>query len=311
MPSRKDYYALLGVAKDASQEDIKRAYRKLARKLHPDVNPGDATAEERFKEISEAYHVLGDEERRAAYDRMGPEGFAQQFDMSDFAVNFGNLFRGGFGTGGGGRGVDMFEELLRGGLGGGGFSAEGFGRQAPPGRDVQVRVRLSLEEALRGGERPISYRLPGGETRNLRARIPAGVRDGARIRLRGQGASAGGASGDLYLQVEVAPHSRFRLQGDDLHVDVPVTVYEAALGATVEVPTLAGSTRVKLAPGTRGGQVLRLRGKGAPAASGAGDLLARVSIVLPETMDEEVLSMIRGLRDKHPYNPRKSDGEQE
>lgn len=303
--ARKDYYAVLGVSKDATQDDIKRAYRKLARKLHPDVNPGDDNAEERFKEIAEAYHVLGDAERRSTYDRVGPDGFAQQFDMSDFGEQFGSFFRGGFRTGAGTpRGFEMFEELLRGGFG---------DRAAPPGQDVQVQVRLSLEEALRGGERPVSYRLPSGTTQQLRARIPAGVRDGARIRLRGKGASSGGAPGDLYLQVEVAPHPTFRLHGDDLHVDVPVTVYEAALGGTVEVPTLEGQTRINLPPGTRGGQVFRLRGKGAPAAGrsgGAGDLLAKVSIVLPETLDDQVAALMARLRDEHPYNPRKTSGDQ-
>lgn len=338
--ARKDYYEILGVGRDASEEEIKRAYKKLARKHHPDVNPGDADAEERFKEISEAYHVLGDEERRRQYDQVGPEQFAEEFDMSDFSQRWSRVFTGGGSRGGirfdvgdlGG----LFEELFggAGATGGPGMRTGGRGdprtggrggprtggrtrgarggRPRPrKGRDVQVEVELGLEELLAGPERTVSYRSGSGERRRTRVRIPAHARDGQRIRIRGKGepGSAGGTAGDLYLKVSLRPHPRFRLQGDDLHVDVPVTVYEAALGGRVEVPTLDGEARIDLPAGTRNGQRFRLGGRGAPGKDGdKGDLLARVRIELPEEIDEDVAELMRQFRERRPYDPRNGGG---
>lgn len=312
MAQRKDYYAILGVSEKASQDEVKRAYRKLARKHHPDVNPGDGDSEERFKEISEAYHVLGNEERRKQYDSVGPEAFAQDFDLSDFADHFRTVFT----TGGGRRDVGFFEEIFGGGgLGGvrfggfpGGDPAAGRGTRRPAprkGADVQVELQLGLEEALSGTERTVRYRDRANATRSARVKIPPGVREGQRIRVRGKGepSLSGGARGDLYLTVRIAAHPRFEIEGTNLRVEVPVTVYEAALGATVEVPTLSGSTRIKIPPGTRAGQVFRLRGKGATDSNGA-DLLARIRIVLPEAPDEATLQLLRDWRDQHPYDPR-------
>ncbi|HJO03779.1 MAG TPA: J domain-containing protein [Acidobacteriota bacterium] len=303
--ARKDYYAVLGVAKTAAAEDIKRAYRKLARKWHPDVNPGDEKAEERFKEISEAYHVLGEPERRKKYDQVGPEAFARDFDGSGFAEQFGDLFRGG------GYSVGGFNiEDLLGGFGGRGSpGGHPHARRPPParGRDVRVRVELGLEDALNGAERLISYQGEHGPMQRTRVGIPAGVRQGSKVRVRGKGAAGfnGGGRGDLYVEVGIAAHPRFRLVGDDLHTRVPITIYEAALGGRVEVPTLSGTATISLPAGTANGQVFRLRGKGATRrAGGSGDLMAKVAIELPAQLDDEMLEIMQQLRDQHPYDPR-------
>ena len=305
---RKDYYAVLGVAKTAAADEIKRAYRKLARKWHPDVNSGDAKAEERFKEISEAYHVLGDPKRRKKYDHVGPEAFARDFDGSAFSEQFGNLFGGG---GGGGFSVGGFSiEDLLGGFGVGSPSVGGPHVRRPPpsrGRDIRIRVELGLEDAVNGAERLISYRGESGDVQRTRVRIPAGVRQGSKVRVRGKGSDGlnGGGRGDLYVVVDIAAHPRFRLVGDDLHTNVPITIYEAALGGRVEVPTLSGTTTISLPAGTSNGQVFRLRGKGAARkAGGAGDLMAKVAIELPKQLDDPMVEIMQQVRDQHPYDPR-------
>lgn len=310
MAGRKDYYATLGVSKGATADEIKRAYRKLARKWHPDVNPGDSSAEERFKEISEAYHVLGDEKRRKQYDQVGPEMFAQEFDMSDFANQFGSFFRGGFsGAGPASAGGDfgMFEEIL-GGLGGFGSRS---GPQRPPrparGRDVKVPLQLTLLEAGRGAERTVAYRSDGG-TVKTRVRIPAGVEHGATVRVRGKGEKAppGGTSGDLLLEVGVTGDPRFDRDGRTLRTKVPVTVYDAVLGAKIQVPTLDGNATINLPPGTRSGQVFRLRGKGLGPEGKAGDLLAQIVVQPPTEIDAGLTRLMEEFRDAHAYTP---DGE--
>lgn len=294
---RKDYYKILGVAEGAPQDEIKRAYRRLARKYHPDVNPGDAAAEERFKEISEAYHVLGDEERRSRYDNVGPEAFAQEFDLSDFTQQFSHLFRGGRGPQSGGFG--LFEDLFAG--------QGGFGGPMPAkGRDVRIEVQLSVEEVLAGGERVVSYRRADGTTAQARVRIPAGTREGSRIRLAGKGepGQRGGPAGDLYLEVRLRPHPTFRLDGDNVRVNLPVTIYDAALGTTLEVQTPAGPTKIKLPPGSRNGQVMRVRGRGAPRKDGGkGDLLATIALRMPRRLDEGLEKMFRDMRERYPYEP--------
>lgn len=306
MTSRKDYYAILGVSEEASAAEIKRAYRKLARKHHPDVNPGETAAEDRFKEISEAYHVLGNEERRKQYDQVGPEAFAQDFDLSDFAQHFRTVFT----QGGGARDVGFFEDLLGGGGFGGGFS--GGGARRPAGRkgsDVRVEIQVGLEEAVRGTEREVQYRGGNGATRGARVKIPGGVREGQQIRVRGKGepGTAGQPAGDLYLRIRIAAHPTFELDGANLRVTVPVTVYEAGLGATVAVPTLDGSRRIKIPAGTRSGQVFKLPGLGAPDGKrGKGDLLARVEVVFPTTMDDATRDLLRRWEAEYPYDPREA-----
>ena len=304
---RKDYYTVLGVAKVAAGDEIKRAYRKLARKWHPDVNFGDAKAEERFKEISEAYHVVGDLERRKKYDEVGPEAFARDFDGSAFSDQFGNLF------GGGGFSVSGFNiEDLLGEFGAGSrFGDRPHARQPPSrGSDIRIRVELGLEDAVKVGERLISYRGENGDVQRTRLRIPAGVRQGSKVRVRGKGSAGlnGGARGDLYVVVDIAAHPRFRLVGDDLHTNVPITIYEAALGGRVQVPTLSGTTTISLPAGTSNGQVFRLRGKGAARkAGGAGDLKVKVLIELPKQLGDPMVELMRQVRDQHPYDPRQEN----
>jgi DnaJ-class molecular chaperone len=310
MAERKDYYAVLGVSKGASADEIKRAYRKLARKWHPDVNPGDAEAEERFKEISEAYHVLGDEERRKTYDHVGPEQFAQEFDLNDFASQFGAFFGGRRQGGAAGGGFGLFEDLFGGASGGqGGFHQPG--PRPMRGRDVSMEMTLGLREGLQGTERQLRYSLSGDQSpRTTKVRIPAGARDGTKVKLRGKGepGANGGPPGDLYLEVRLGPDPVFRLEGDELHTEVPITVYEAALGARVEVPTLDGTARIAIPRGTRGGQRFRVRGRGAPrrGEKGRGDVIVTVRIALPDPLDPEVVDLMEQLRDEHPYDPRRA-----
>jgi len=313
MAARKDYYATLGVTRDADADEIKTAYRKLARKWHPDVNAGNAEAEDRFKEISEAYHVLGDSQQREQYDRVGPEVFAQNFDLPDFADQFGHFFRSGFSPGAPGRertaDFDMFDDILS-GLGGAGL---GGAPRPPPqraaGRDIRLPLQLAFGDAVRGIDRTVAYRHLGG-TQRTRVRIPAGVKDGATIRVTGEGEPSpnGGPTGDLLLDVAVVPHPHLQCVGNDLRTDVAITMYEAVLGGKVRVPTLDGTSTINLPQGTRGGQVFRLRGKGVVTEDGTtGDLLARVVIHGPGTVDDDLLALMEKFRSEHPYDPRTED----
>ncbi len=286
----KDYYATLGVDRTASQDEIKRAYRKLARKFHPDVSK-ESDAEARFKEVAEAYEALGEPEKRAAYDDVGkrykqgkefspPPGWESGFEFSgaDFA-NGPDLSHS-----------DFFEALF-GRRGAGPRGARGA-REAPhgPGSDHHAKVQIDLRDAYRGAERTITLRMPqlgaDGQVqiieRQLEVNIPKGIRHGQHLRLTGQGGPAhGGApAGDLYLEVEFAPHPQFRVDGNDVYVDLPVAPWEAALGATVTLPTPDGSVELAVPAGTAAGRKLRLRGKGIPGTS-PGDLYAVLSIALP------------------------------
>ncbi len=275
----KDYYKLLGV----------KAYKKLARKYHPDLNPGDKNAEERFKEINEAYEVLKDDEKRRLYDQLGPNWqHGQQFQG---APGFENV-RFDFG-GRGFEGVgfsDFFETLFGGGgaraRGQGGFGPDPFGNfsaRQRRGRDVEAEFALTLEEAYRGGRKAVTLREAGGSTKTLEVNIPSGVREGGRIRLAGQGdpGMGGGPAGDLYLKVRMAPHPQFTLDGDNVIYDLQLAPWEAALGATVRVPTLDGEVDVTVAPGTSSGRKLRLRGKGLGSGAARGDQYVRIGIRTP------------------------------
>ena len=315
----KDFYAILGVPADADAARVKKAYRKLARELHPDAKPGDTAAEMRFKEIGEAYAVLSDPEQRKQYDAIrsmsrggarftagGPGGGAAGFEDV-----FSNLFGGGGGTGGvrfstGGRGGAAqpdLEDILgmfgqRGYAGSQGFPGyAGYGSPAGPrrGADLQAETTLSFRDAVEGTT--VTLGMQGRAP--ITARIPAGVKDGQRIRLRGKGAPGdpGAGDGDLILTVHVAPHPVFGRDGDHLTVDLPVTFAEAALGATVPVPTLDGGTvRVKLAPGTPSGRVLRVKGRGVKAKDGAGDLLAKVTVVVPQRLSDQARAAVATLQ---------------
>jgi molecular chaperone DnaJ len=369
----RDYYAALGVSKDASQAEIKKAYRKLARELHPDKNPGDAKAESRFKEVSEAYGVLSDETRRREYDEarslFGAGGFrsggggagGMPFDLSDL---FGN--RGGGGPAGGGIG-DLFGNI---------FSGRGAGRRGgvgspARGADVETEVTLAFTEAVAGVTVPLQLASPGAcrncggtgarpgtaphpcpnclgtglitrnqgafalsepcrecrgtgqvvddpcpdcrgtgvttQTRTITVKIPAGVKDGQRIRLAGKGAPGrrGGPAGDLFVRVHVREHELFGRRGDDLTLTLPVTFPEAALGTTVRVPTLDRSVTLKVPPGTASGRTFRVRGRGVPKRTGgAGDLLVTVDVAVPANLTPEARELLEKYAFAQPDDPR-------
>jgi len=307
----KDFYAILGVPADADAAAIKKAYRKLARKLHPDQNPGSKSAEKRFKEIGEAYAVLSSPEERKQYDAIrsmshggarftsgGPGGGGAGFDDV-----FSNLFGGGgggrggnvrFNTGRGDAGQPNLEDLLGGmfGQGGGGYSAPAGPRR---GADVQARTTLSFRDAVEGS----TVTLSTANGSRITVRIPIGVKDGQTIRLRGKGnpGDQDAPAGDLMLTVQVDPHPVFGRDGNNLTVDLPVTFAEAALGATVSVPTLSGDpVKVRIAPGTPNGRVLRVKGRGIVAKDHAGDLLAKVSVTVPQRLSDKARKALEVLR---------------
>ncbi len=306
----KDYYKILGVERNASEKDIKRAYRQLARKYHPDVNPGDQQAQERFKEINEAYEVLRDPKKRRKYDELGAYyqqyrrsgGRPGDFDWSQWAAgpgggrvhveyaDLGDLF------GGGGGGFSDFFQSIFGGMGAGPSGAwPGGAGAAMRRRDYEQPVQVTLEEAFAGTTRRLRT-----ESRTLEVKIPPGVRTGSRVRISGEGGpSRGGAPrGDLYLVVELLPHSRFKLEGDDLRTEVPVDVYTAVLGGEVAVPTLKGQVMLKIPPETQGGQVFRLRGQGMPrlgAPNTRGDLYVETRIEVPQRLSEKERDLYQQL----------------
>jgi len=301
----KDYYEVLGVARDARDEEIRSAYRKLARTYHPDVNK-DPDAEDRFKEISEAYEVLRDPEKRERYDRLGANWRAGQ-DVSG-APGYEDLFRqGAFGDSvrvqfGEESGFSDFFQSLFGGRGAarGGSGVDGFTTR---GADHEAVLELSLAEAAAGGKRRLSL----ADGRSYEVTIPTGVRDGQRIRLAGEGGRGhgGGPSGDLFLRVRIQPDPRFRLEGYDLHLNLPVSPWEAALGATVPVPTLTGTARVRVPAGSSSGRRLRLRGQGMPDAQGGhGDLYATVQIMVPKKPSRKEHTLFEQLADASKFDPR-------
>lgn len=292
MSQPRDLYAVLGVARDASEEDIKRAYRKLAREHHPDLNLGDAAAEARFKEVAAAYEVLSKAERRELYDELGPDAEKIGYDperaeeyrawkrRAEAAARYGG---GPFGGGGLQGDSGDLEDLL------GELFARRRGAPAGPrrGRDLEAALRVSLADAVRGATTTVDVarRGSGGavETARLALGIPAGVREGQRLRLAGQGEPGrqGGPAGDLYVRVEIEPHPLFRREGRDLELGLPITMAEALRGANVEVPTLTGTVRLKVPAGAQSGQRLRLRAKGVPHPDGAGDLYVVLELVAP------------------------------
>jgi DnaJ-class molecular chaperone len=340
----KDYYKILGVDRKADDKTIKSAYRKLARKYHPDVNKGK---DEKFKEISEAYEVLSDPEKRRRYDALGPDWqqYAQQpppgapagggfrvdhfgddDDFSDFfRTIFGNLGARASGTRGRGAGFRV-EDL---------FGAGGAGARRR-GDDMQAAVEISLDEAFHGTRKSFSMEDPqpcptcrgagnvGGKScetcggggwqrvpRQLDVRIPAGVRTGQRVRVSGEGGRGSGSErGDLYLEVTVAPHPQFERKGDDIHLELPITAPEAALGTSVEVPTLKGKVSMKIPPATSSGRTFRLRNYGMPKprGAGAGDQLVKVKIVMPSSLTEDETALYQKLKALRTDNPRAYQG---
>ena len=317
----KDYYQTLGVAKTATEKEIKQAFRKLARKFHPDVNPGDKSAEAKFKEINEAYEVLGDGDKRRKYDELGAN-----WRMYEQAQQQGQGFPGGSPFGGFGGGAqdawtinmggpgggyrtmtpeemqelfgneDPFSDFFRTFFGGGGREAGGRARggraaRSQKGQDIEQAVELTLEEAYHGATRRVSIK-ESGHARTVDVRIPVGVKDGSRVRAAGEGASGanGGTSGDLYLRVQVKPHAVFERNASDLQTKVAVPVTTAVLGGEAQVPTVTGSVRLKVPEGTQNGQVFRLKGHGMPnigKPDDRGDLYATVEVQLPRALTKE------------------------
>jgi DnaJ-class molecular chaperone len=324
MPER-DYYEVLGVARDATPEAIKKAYRSLARKYHPDVNPGDKTAEAKFKEVQQAYDILSEPEKRSRYDRFGDAAFegmaaagprtgAQDFTFRfgepgfeniDFSQFFGAMGRGGRGA------VDEQEE----GAAGGGLFEDLLGRMRTgrperprAGRGMEAHLTIPFLTAVRGGETSIEVQRGEGQTETLVVRIPPGVETGSKLRLKGRGEPGpkGAPAGDLTIRLTVQSHPYFRREGRDLIVDVPITVGEAILGAKIDVPTTDGLKSLTIPAGSSSGQKLRLRGQGIPASGGltAGDLFVVLKIVVPKKVDDESRRPIEEFSRRNPYNPR-------
>jgi curved DNA-binding protein len=325
----KDYYATLGVKKDASQDEIQKAYRKQARKLHPDVNK-EPEAELKFKEIGEAYEVLKDPDKRKKYDQFGAD-WKRTGSVPPGWESYGGQGFGGqgfdFGGMGGGEGFSSFFEMLFGGgapgrrgarrgAGGGVFNGGGspFGAGSPfggGGTDTEAQITLTLDEAVRGGTREITLADPStGQRKTLSVRIPEGIRPGQKIRLAGQGQPGydGGQSGDLLLKIEIAPDSRFKIEGSDIHTTVPVAPWEAALGGEAEVETPTSRLRIKIPAGSSSGRKIRLRGKGLTLAGGAkgekGDLLAEIRIVVPERLSDDERELFEKLAETSNFRAR-------
>ena len=304
----KDFYAVLGVTKDVTEADLKKTYRKLARQHHPDSNAGDAKAEARFKEISEAYAVLGDPEQRAEYDQMRAMGSGARFTSGSAAggQGFEDIFRG-FGRGARANQSD-FDDILGGLFGGGsrfGTPSGGFGGYGGPtkGGDITANTTLDFLTAIRGDT--VGLKMQDG--REVKVKIPAGVADGQKIRLKGKGQQSpdGGEAGDLVITVAVRQHPVFERDGLNLRVDLPVTFAEAALGATVEVPTLEGDTvKLRVAAGTPSGRVLRVKGRGVTTPKGTGDLLAEVVIAVPDNLPTPAIDALEAFAKLMPDNPR-------
>jgi curved DNA-binding protein len=327
MASNRDFYDVLGVPRNADQEEIQRAYRKIARENHPDVNK-DPAAEDRFKAAAEAYSVLSDPETRKRYDAFGPDfrQVPEDVDPETWARTRAGGGRGGrraragagagFGGGGwggpeGGRfGTGFGDEVDLEDLFGGIFGGRGGRGWGPaPGADQELEIELTVEEAYRGGKRRVTFEGRGGR-RSIEVTIPPGVTDGQRIRLAGQGGEGGDGAppGDLYLIVRIAPHPRYRVEGRNIHVDLPLAPWEAALGATVPVDTPAGEAKVKVPPGTSSGRRLRLRGRGLPNPHGQpGDLLAEVRIMVPPQLTSEERRLFEELAAISDFDPRKRE----
>lgn len=296
----KDFYQILGVSKGVTDAELKKTYRKLARKFHPDSNPGDTVAEAKFKEISEAYSVLSDAEQRAEYDQiraMGAGGARFTSGGGGGGQGFDDIFGGMFGGGGGGGGArggqygaqggQNFEDI---------FSMFGGGARGPqPGRDVQASTTLDFETAVNG--HTVTLQAPTG---TVKVKIPAGVSDGQKIKVRGKGEPSpnGGPAGDIILTVAVRKHPVFERDGQHLRLKLPVTFSEAALGATVEVPTLGGApVKLKIQPGTPSGRILRVKGRGVTSSKGVGDLLAEVQVVVPSHLSDAAREALEAFRE--------------
>jgi DnaJ-class molecular chaperone len=322
----RDPYDVLGVQKSANADDVKRAYRKLAKKLHPDANTNDPKAAQRFAELNSAYEILGEEDKRKAFDRgeidaegkprfrgfegfghghpggagAGREGVFETFSFGPEGFRRSGGGRSGFGGGGGFEDIikDMFGGAARGARGGFAFEPEDFG--PAPSRDIQAALTITLPEAASGTTKRVH--LPSGK--DVEVKIPAGLADGQQIRLRGQGLPGAAGAGDVLISVSIATHPLFTRDGNDLRIELPVTLYEAVLGAKVRVPTLTGAVDLAIPAGSSSGRTFRLKGKGLKAKTAQGDLYATLRIVLPEGNDPELEELMRRWQAQKPYNPR-------
>jgi DnaJ-class molecular chaperone len=311
----QDYYATLGISRSASPEEIQKAYRKLARKYHPDMNPDDATAKKKFQEVQAAFDVLSDAEKRKRYDQFGadfesvgagggPRGWrytttggpqTYPFDLNDL---FGG---GGPDVEGGGNFADLFKQFSR---GRGGRPAA---RAARRGGDLKHELTVPFATAVLGGEAALTVQRGSGDVETMRVKIPAGIDDGKKIRLRGQGEPGMGdaPAGDILLTIHISPHPHFRRAGDRLDVRVPVTLAEAALGAKIDVPTPQGTITLTIPPNTSSGKRLRIKGHGVrPAGKAPGDLFAEIQIVLPEVLSVEDRQRLADVSNRYPQQPR-------
>ena len=307
-----DLYSVLGVARTAKAADITKAYRKLAKKLHPDLNPGDKAAEDKFKQVAGAYSILNDEEKRGRYDRGeidagGQEKPQQRYYREYAGGEDGARYRSAAGFEDIGGFSDLFGDLF--GRGGGAAGARrGGARFSMRGQDAQYRLEVSFLDAVNGTKTRIT--LPDGET--LDVTIPAGVSDGRVLRLKGKGqpGMGEGESGDALVEIAVKPHAVFKREGDDIVVEVPITFDEAVLGGKIEVPTIGGRVFATVPPGSNTGQTLRLKGRGIKSKSGAGDQLVKLNVVMPERIDDELKSFAETWRASHAYDPRRKLKEQ-
>jgi len=304
-----DLYSVLGVAKTAKTDDIAKAYRKLAKKLHPDLNPGDKAAEEKFKKITAAYDILGDEEKRGRYDRGEIDASGQETPQQRYYREYaggaeGARYRSSAGFEDIGAFSDLFGDMFaeRGGMRGGGR------RFSMRGQDAQYRLDVGFLDAVNGTTTRLT--LPDGGT--LVVTIPPGVGDGQVLRLKGKGdpGLGEGGPGDALIEIHVRPHPVFKREGNDIVVEVPITIDEAVLGSKVEVPTIGGRVSVTVPAGANTGQMLRLTGRGVKAKGGAGDQLVKLSVMLPDKIDEDLKSFAEKWRSSHPYDPRRKLKEQ-
>ncbi|WP_027722219.1 DnaJ C-terminal domain-containing protein [Maridesulfovibrio zosterae] len=322
----KDYYKLLGVSRSATKDEIAKAFKKLARKHHPDLNPDNSEAETKFKEINEAYEVLKDEEKRKMYDQFGADWeHGQNFRPPPGYENM-NFGGGGFGGAqgfGGGDFSDFFETIFGGGgasFGGGGFGgAQGFGgggfQQRPrKGADSETTLQLTLEEAYKGGSKSVTVQEkttgPGGhpmvQSKTLDVNIPAGIKDGQKIRLAGQGSPGpqDGPRGDLYMKIRIAPHKHFKVEENNVILDLPMAPWEAALGAKIQLPTLDGMIEMNIPAGLGSGKKLRVKGRGLGAGAKKGDQFIRIMIQAPKAESDEMKELWAEIAEKADFNPR-------
>ncbi|NIP39088.1 MAG: DnaJ domain-containing protein [Candidatus Dadabacteria bacterium] len=315
MKGGKDYYKILGVSKSASADEIKKAFRNLARKYHPDINPGDKKAEEKFKDIQQAYEVLSDTEKKKSYDMFGEAGFQGGTRPGGYQTHYSTNF-GDFGESvnfGGASGFSSFEDIFS-----EIFGARGGGRQQThrtrpsKGRDVEHQIEIDFNTAIKGGTRDIKIaRESNGKdyaTETISVKIPSGVDNGSKIRVAGKGEPGrnSGMRGDLYLKVKVAPHPIFRRNNNDIFLDLPVTIFEAALGAEVSVPTVDSTAKLKIPAGVQNGTKMRLKGKGVlnPKTRERGDQYINIVVSMPDKINETDKKKFEELSESINYNPR-------